>query len=196
MAVAGDIDRPAQILVTIRSEIGAPLPMCWLGARGGMLGSGVWITHEHPVWKAQPSDTAGAAADAAGCVFCTVATRRWRPAAALASPVVCAVGAVYNFVLDHGHVLRAGGVDIVTLAHSFCCKELAHPFWGTTACVDVLRESSGWPNVTLNASECRRLQALAESAGEIESAVGVSDFLPHSPQQDCMTMVSDFLQVH
>jgi len=191
VAVAGDVDRPARVILTIRSQIGAPLPMCWLGAPTG--GSGVWITHDHPAWQARSDDAAGIAADAAALAEDSALTARWRPAERFASPVMRTVGTLHNFALDSGHVLRAGGVDIVTLAHGFSCKELAHPFWGTSACVHALHRAMGWPDVVLTASECRRLQALGS---EIEDVVHETDGVESlEPRHDELVM-PQLVQAH
>eukprot|EP00440_Ansanella_granifera_P039778 gb/GFBE01043143.1/.p1 GENE.gb/GFBE01043143.1/~~gb/GFBE01043143.1/.p1 ORF type:complete len:791 (+),score=104.93 gb/GFBE01043143.1/:1-2373(+) len=173
VAVAGCIHRPARIVATICSEIGAALPMCFVSAKSPEsihASSGVWITHEHPVWEALPTDSVAAAADAASGLTGAADSKRWRPAGELVQPVLKTVKAVYNFVLDQGHVLRAGGTDIVTLAHGFACKELVHSLWGTSACLDALRMARGWPDVTLDSSDSQRLQRLVDNP-EIQGPV-------------------------
>ena len=54
-------------------------------------------------------------------------------------------GAVYNLVLDKGHIIRtAGGVRACTLAHGFEEPVIAHPFFGTKAVLDCLALCPGW----------------------------------------------------
>eukprot|EP00041_Stephanoeca_diplocostata_P041916 m.9475 g.9475 ORF g.9475 m.9475 type:complete len:1095 (-) comp6919_c0_seq1:465-3749(-) len=53
--------------------------------------------------------------------------------------------AVYNVVLDRGHVLTINGIDCITLAHGITNHEvLSHPYLGTTRIVDDLANCPGW----------------------------------------------------
>jgi len=51
---------------------------------------------------------------------------------------------VYNFVLEHGHVALVNGLPCVTLGHGLQAPIAAHPFWGTSAVINVLRAEAGW----------------------------------------------------
>jgi len=51
---------------------------------------------------------------------------------------------VYNFILEHSHVLIVNDMECVTLGHGI--KEAFHPFYGTSEVIDVIKKSSGYEN--------------------------------------------------
>jgi Mg-chelatase subunit ChlD len=51
---------------------------------------------------------------------------------------------VYNLVLNNGHIVNAEGMECVTLAHGFTEPKVAHPFFGTDAVLECLRNQTGW----------------------------------------------------
>jgi hypothetical protein len=52
--------------------------------------------------------------------------------------------AVYNLVLDLGHIVVANGIHCVTLGHGFQEDKVRHPFYGTRAVIDALSILPGW----------------------------------------------------
>jgi hypothetical protein len=54
------------------------------------------------------------------------------------------VTTVYNLVLTTGHIVNAEGVECVTLGHGFTEPKVAHPFFGTDAVLECLRNQTGW----------------------------------------------------
>jgi hypothetical protein len=96
---------------------------------GGMatvsrLRNGVELTEWHPV--ADPD------------------THRWRFPLMCGTRVLRRCEAVYNLLLDAGHVIDVGGVAAVTLAHGLQGPVVGHDFWGGEAVVRRLREADGW----------------------------------------------------
>jgi hypothetical protein len=55
-----------------------------------------------------------------------------------------ACDAVYNFVLDHGHVVTIEGTVCVTLGHGLEGPVISHAYFGTDRVVDDLRRMRGW----------------------------------------------------
>jgi len=51
---------------------------------------------------------------------------------------------VYNFILEHSHVLIVNDMQCVTLGHGI--KDAFHPFYGTSEVIDVIKKSSGYEN--------------------------------------------------
>jgi hypothetical protein len=55
--------------------------------------------------------------------------------------------AIYNFVLDRGHVVTVGGVEACTLAHGFNDNYvIKHNYFGTQKVVEDLMNMQGWNN--------------------------------------------------
>jgi len=52
--------------------------------------------------------------------------------------------AVYNLVLDGGHVICIGGVWTVSLGHQLQDDVVRHPYWGGEAVLEDLRRLRGW----------------------------------------------------
>jgi len=69
---------------------------------------------------------------------------RWRFPLMLGQSVIRPCDAVYNLLLDAGHVIDVGGVAAVTLAHGLEGDVVGHPFWGTDAVVELLQKVEGW----------------------------------------------------
>jgi len=67
---------------------------------------------------------------------------------------------VYNLVLDQGHIITADGYDFVTLGHGFTESPLAHPFFGTQACVKALEAQ---PGADVGRPEYKNCVAIKES---------------------------------
>ncbi|CAF0751215.1 unnamed protein product [Didymodactylos carnosus] len=55
-----------------------------------------------------------------------------------ATEIKCAE--VYNFALDSHHIVIVNGVECVTLGHNFKGKVIEHPYYGTSAILDDLRD--------------------------------------------------------
>jgi len=55
---------------------------------------------------------------------------------------------VYNFILDHSHVLLVNNMKCVTFGHDI--KEAFHPFYGTNAVIDVIKYLPGFENGIVN----------------------------------------------
>ena len=54
------------------------------------------------------------------------------------------VSTVYNLLLDSGHIVAADDGLAVTLAHGFKDDIVSHPFFGTDAVVENLKQQTGW----------------------------------------------------
>lgn len=53
-------------------------------------------------------------------------------------------GYYYTFVMESGHVMEIGGMDVCGLAHDFTGPVIGHEFYGTQAVVRMLQKHSGW----------------------------------------------------
>lgn len=53
-------------------------------------------------------------------------------------------GYYYTFVMESGHVMKIGGMDVCGLAHEFRGAVIGHEFYGTQAVVKMLQKHSGW----------------------------------------------------
>lgn len=51
---------------------------------------------------------------------------------------------VYNLVLDRGHIVRADGIEAVTLGHGFTENIVRHEYFGTERVIDDLMKLPGW----------------------------------------------------
>ena len=49
------------------------------------------------------------------------------------------VDAVYNFVLNDGHVVYIGGIECVTLGHGKKGEVVEHAYWGTELVINDLK---------------------------------------------------------
>jgi len=57
--------------------------------------------------------------------------------------IVC--DAVYDFVLDHGHIMIINGIECVTLGHNINDNEIIkHPYFGTNAVINDLQKITGY----------------------------------------------------
>mmetsp|Transcript_14460 Transcript_14460/g.38406 ORF Transcript_14460/g.38406 Transcript_14460/m.38406 type:complete len:194 (-) Transcript_14460:70-651(-) len=68
----------------------------------------------------------------------------WRFPIMVGRRVVRKIGVVYNLVLSREHVAMVGGVPCATLGHGIEGEVVGHPFWGTQAVVDLLKQHEGW----------------------------------------------------
>eukprot|EP00727_Mastigamoeba_balamuthi_P013616 m51a1_g8878 hypothetical protein (819) ;mRNA; r:629058-631912 len=68
----------------------------------------------------------------------------WVFPADVARAELVACEAVYNVVLERGHVARVGGVQAVTLGHGFSGDVREHAYWGTAAVLGDLAAMQGW----------------------------------------------------
>jgi len=66
--------------------------------------------------------------------------------------------AVYNFVLESGHLMTVNGVECVTLAHGFQEDVVRHEYYGTSAILEDLKRMEGWENglVVLASGDMKR----------------------------------------
>jgi hypothetical protein len=89
------------------------------------LANGLEITEWHPIREASSG--------------------RWRFPNMLGTQVIKATPYVYNFVLSPGHpTLLVDGVPCAALGHGLEAPVVAHPYWGTRAVIDHLRQRDGW----------------------------------------------------
>ena len=121
--VGDTLSSGAVALATIQSEVAGLIPMVCL--------SGAWITSEHPVRHD-------------GC---------WVLPPTLGAVVMRDPAVLYNFVLDRDHVIVVNGVESCTLAHGSAEPGLAHEFWGTERCLQLLRVRPDWPAVCMSRME-------------------------------------------
>jgi len=52
--------------------------------------------------------------------------------------------AVYDFVLETGHVMLINGIECITLGHEFEGEVIQHPYFGTKRVLEDLKNMSGW----------------------------------------------------
>lgn len=113
----------ARVLCVIKVDLGRPEKLIEFPS------SGLKITQKHPVWFNNewklPVDIGRKHQDIA-CV----------------SEIMSNI--VYNFVLEHSHMLMVNGVRCVTLGHGI--KEAFHPFYGTSEVIDAIKVSPGFEN--------------------------------------------------
>lgn len=64
--------------------------------------------------------------------------------------------AVYNFVLEAGHVMVVDGVDCVTLAHNLADPAVTHAYLGTDRVLDDLKACPGWHDGRVTVDRMRR----------------------------------------
>jgi len=69
---------------------------------------------------------------------------RWRFPVMLGERVLRPCAAVFNLVLERGHVIDVNGVRCVTLAHGLTGEVVGHPYWGTAAVLRDLQAAPGW----------------------------------------------------
>lgn len=70
---------------------------------------------------------------------------KWHFPCDLGIPEILPCHAVYSFVLDNNHVMIINGVECITLAHGFKDDPVVeHPYFGTDAVLEDLREMLGW----------------------------------------------------
>jgi hypothetical protein len=54
-------------------------------------------------------------------------------------------GCVYNFVLEHSHVLLVNGMECATWGHGMSGPVIGHDFWGSAAAIErCLSALPGW----------------------------------------------------
>jgi hypothetical protein len=61
---------------------------------------------------------------------------------------------VYDYVLDHGHIVTINGIECVTLAHGFEGDVIEHPYFGSVRVIEDLQKMPGWHNghISINKS--------------------------------------------
>lgn len=123
-----DALRAGDVVLTPAGRAAVRCVVVWRCA-GGMatlsrLQGGVELTEWHPVFDP--------------------ATLRWRFPLMCGTRVLRRCEAVYNLLLDCGHVIDVGGVAAVTLAHGLQGPVVGHDFWGGEAVVRRLRDADGW----------------------------------------------------
>lgn len=69
----------------------------------------------------------------------------WQFPADMCPPMPQPCSAVYNLILDSGHVVVVDGVECATLGHGLQEPVVQHEFFGTNRVVDSLRTMAGWP---------------------------------------------------
>merc|ERR1712046_462036 len=68
----------------------------------------------------------------------------WVFPADIAPAAECPCPAVYNFVLEHTHVISIDGVGTVTLGHNLQHDVVRHPYFGTSAVIDDIMRMPGY----------------------------------------------------
>jgi len=87
---------------------------------------------------------------------------KWHFPCDLAPARQVACSSIYNVVLSSGHVMQVGGVQCVTLGHSFADDPVvAHPYFGSDAVVQDLKRVPGWASglVEFSTNDCVRRDA-------------------------------------
>jgi hypothetical protein len=79
------------------------------------------------------------------------------------------VQTVYNFWLDHGHIVNVEGVQCCTLAHGFSGPVIEHPYFGTQAVIDDCAKQPGWD---VGRPEFANLVAIRENGMIVKWAEG------------------------
>jgi hypothetical protein len=69
---------------------------------------------------------------------------KWEFPCTLQAPQEHDSEAIYNFVLESGHIMLINGVECVTLAHGFQEDVVRHPYFGTNAVIEDLQNMEGW----------------------------------------------------
>ena len=80
----------------------------------------------------------------------------WRRPAELTDARVGHDGAVFNLVLEGGHVLLVDGVEAVTWGHGLQGDVVGHPFYGTSRIVESLAAMPGWALGHVEVAGCYR----------------------------------------
>jgi hypothetical protein len=83
----------------------------------------------------------------------------WKFPCEMGEPVETPINTYYNLVLEGGHYVRIGAYDVCTLGHGFTDNYvIRHPYFGTQAVIDDLRQLNGWQNglVELRPEDVRR----------------------------------------
>ena len=55
----------------------------------------------------------------------------WIKPMEIAAQRIRTCSAVYNFVLDDGHIMEINGIECVTLGHGFVSEKVKHSYFGT-----------------------------------------------------------------
>ena len=53
---------------------------------------------------------------------------------------------LYDFVLEHSHIVMVDNIPCVTLGHGFKMPIVEHDFYGTQKVIEFLQSQSGWSN--------------------------------------------------
>lgn len=63
--------------------------------------------------------------------------------------------AVYNFVLDNGHMIMVDKIWAITLGHGYNNNILYHEYYGTEGIINDLKKITGWESglITINSSQ-------------------------------------------
>jgi len=85
--------------------------------------------------------------------------------------------AVYNFVMESGHLMTVNGVECVTLAHGFQEDVVRHEYYGTSAILEDLKRMEGWENglVLLSSGDMKRDLKSGMVVGMIKTTGGVEN---------------------
>ena len=93
---------------------------------------------------------------------------KWEFPIHLAKPKIRKCNAVYNFVLSNGHVMIINGIKCATLGHGIKGPVIAHPFFGTQAVINNLKELDGWNRgYILRNSDCIRRDTITGLVNQI-----------------------------
>ena len=80
------------------------------------------------------------------------------------NPVSC----VYNVVLDRCHILLVNGIECITWGHDLTAEGVRHPYYGSAAIINDLKQMRGWPLVTISGcTKTRRGQVTSVQQAKI-----------------------------
>uniref|UniRef100_UPI002FE4FABC von willebrand factor type A (VWA) domain was originally protein n=1 Tax=Tetrahymena thermophila (strain SB210) TaxID=312017 RepID=UPI002FE4FABC len=86
------------------------------------LGTDLWITPKHPIRV----------------------NGEWKYPKELGQTVVKTSDYIYQFVLKTGHTMNIGGYECICLGHNFQERVAYHPYLGSQAVVEDLKQMKGW----------------------------------------------------
>lgn len=90
-----------------------------------------------------------------------------------AAPVAMSLGAVYNLVLESGHIILCDKTFACTLAHTFEGPVISHSYFGKPVpgkphCLEDLKKAAGWADGYVI---CKNTREIRNDSGEIEQLV-------------------------